>query len=173
MKTTFLVTFFVIVALCLCGCSRRIVFTEDIREQLEGSGIELTEIQFYTSENIEIKKTVSESERTIERGKIKEGSQTLRETIVFTGGFKSLGGLCKDWKDDALGIYFEEGDERKRLPFIRNQNGHYSYYSSTNYVSYDGTGYFIQKGNGALLLIDKRVTSKLKTKRRKVKGLYL
>ena len=96
------------------SCSRKIVFTPQLRAQLESQNIDLKDVQFYNSEKIILKRVEEQPEEVlINEGAVEVMKGKIIEEIVIK---KKTPGVCKQVNRYHLNISFE-AEEGKYLKF--------------------------------------------------------
>lgn len=109
--------FLIAIAGMLTGsCSRKIMFTPELRKELESNNIPLTEVQFYNSHKIELNRThippdaisINSGAVNVERGKY------IEEVVIR----KHTPGVCSSVNPYDLSIEFEP-DNHYSLKFGR------------------------------------------------------
>lgn len=166
-----------VLAVLMCaaaaGCSPLTYFDHNFRERLEAANVPLDDIQYYVRTPIVLRRNLTASKQDITAGNVRENLQTTRQTIVFgdRSHVKPLAGVCKEWNNGALGIYFEGGDTTRRFPFQLQNDGRYMLDAYDDVLPYDGGLYNIVEGNGAFLYVSKKTLTRYKTEKRRVKGL--
>lgn len=112
------VPFRLMLLLVLIGFSScRVMFTEGVRNKLDMQGIDLNRVQFYNSEKIILKRTLTKSEATLASGKV---TFQNGEFVEITQIKRKTPGICDSIGDHALYIRFESG-ANKGLKFSNNQ----------------------------------------------------
>jgi hypothetical protein len=115
-----------IALLGLIFTSCKVVFTEQIRNQAAANKIDLSKIQFYNSDKIVLKRTLSSNEVSVTSGRVIVENGMYTEIIKIK---KNTRGKCESYTDNNLNISFESGSNRS-LPFYNN-------YSNIKTSSYD------------------------------------
>lgn len=157
------------IAFLLSSCSSYIPFTDDIRKELQNKKVDITKVQFSINDKIVLKRSSLKQNQKLSDGTFQTTSQLTRERIVFPVGTPAI---CKDTKEDKLGLYFEDGDAtNKRLIFKLNPQNTYVFYQQSGSVQYDGQNYEVAEGQGTVLYISKKEITKTKDVSRYVKGL--
>ncbi len=177
MKTLNLFIVTVLAVAVLSSCSTRLsYFTQDLYERERWSEEELKKIQFYVSQNIVLKRQLTEGSSEIVSGKIKiEDGREIEEIVIPKG---TPGALVLNPKSDRLGISFEEGRDNRYLMFGHSPKNNDRYVllasewkRSGGEVTYDGKTYRVDSDDAfAALLVDLRKFSKTSHKQRVAKG---
>ncbi len=162
----------------LCGCSPRLTpFTLDLYDEYGWSDDDLKKIQFYLSEDIILRRGVSEGASSINSGKIKiVNGKKIEETIIRKG---TPGVFLFRPKEDRFAVSFEPGDHRFLIfgP-SKKRDGKYTLRATKwdkeqrqGQVSYDGKKYFTPtKSAYAILMVDLEKAGTTKIKSRTAKG---
>jgi len=170
------IIFTVLSILLLSACSPKLTpFTEELKTTNQWSESDLKKIQFYLSEDVKIRRQVTEGSTEIIRGEIKmENGKKIEEIIIPKG----TPGIVTTMGDGSrLSIAFENGNERF-LMFGPNekQNGRYTLRASEwrnqmGKVNYGGKTYITTAGDGyACLMVDLKKISDVNVKSRVAKG---
>jgi len=168
------ITLFIIISTTffISSCSNLILFTQEIRDDLNENNLEIEKVQFYNSKKIILKRSLSKEETQIAKGVIRFENGQYFEEIIIPKKTKGIA-VCKGSK--YLRIAFELG-ENKNLRFSLNGDSEYQIAADTwkndfGCINYDTTKYYIIPGsNNTLLLVDKEHISNYEKKRRVVKG---
>jgi len=160
----------------LSACSPKLTpFTENLRTTNRWSEEDLKKIQFYLSEDVKIRRQISDASTEIIRGEIKmENGKQIEEIIIPKG---TPGVLTTMGSGDKLAIAFENGNERF-LMFGPNerQDGRYTLRASEwknkmGKVKYGGKTYVTGSGDGyACLMVDLKKITDINVKSRVAKG---
>ena len=189
---------FVLAIFVFSSC--KVLFTEQIRKQAEANRIDFSKIQFYNSDKIVLKRTLSSNEVSVASGKVIVENGKYTEIIKIK---KNTRGICTYNANNSLNISFEAGPDRG-LAFKNNGFLSSGYYlnpdncktekissiaiSSSNKkryvpiesvekkinkcsVIYDGKTYSLELPSMPYLLIKKAKFYKNQTKKRTLKGL--
>lgn len=106
----------IVLLLTASSCSRKIIFTPQLRAQLESQNIDLKDVQFYNSEKIVLKRVEEQPEEVlINEGAVEVTKGKIIEEIVIK---KKTPGICKQVNRYHLNISFE-AEEGKYLKFGR------------------------------------------------------
>jgi hypothetical protein len=106
--------------------SCKVIFTEQTRKQAEANKIEFSKIQFYNSDKIVLKRTLSSNEVSVASGKVIVENGKYTEIIKIK---KNTRGKCESSSNNNLNISFESGPNRS---FAFSNNHH-----NLNNSSYD------------------------------------
>ncbi len=118
---------FAVFAFLLASCSPRLTpLTEDLREQNRWSEQELSQIQFYLSEDLILSRERRSGQTDIVQGRVRVENGRDIEEIVFKRG--TPGVVLFSPKDENLAIGFDSRDDSKYLLFGSNpkQGGKYT-----------------------------------------------
>lgn len=170
------ILFLALVSILGFSCSSKILFTQDLRQKLESSGIGLDEIQFYNAREITLYSSMKSEQLGVEGGKIKLNSGKEIEEVRIR---QETPGVCEGQTGDKVTVAFEPGPG-KTLTFFRNSYGKYQIYAPEwvkrrfGKIEYDGKTFFIQpEGNQTLLLVKKSQINKISRKYRTAKGVKI
>lgn len=179
--------------------SCKVHFTHGIKEELQSNDVDLKKIQYYNSNDIELKRFISKSETKVASGEVQTNQGRYIEIIRID---KNTPGICDSVGDEELFIRFERG-EGKVLRFKRDDSvdDHYvlhadewdpdeidrenipSLEGSTNYaavgeneytgkIQYGGHTYYTRNyEEKPKLKIKKTETSTTETETREVEGI--
>jgi hypothetical protein len=89
--------------------SCKVIFTEQTRKQAEANKIEFSKIQFYNSDKIVLKRTLSSNEVSVASGKVIVENGEYTEIIKIK---KNTRGKCESSSNNNLNISFESGPNR-------------------------------------------------------------
>jgi len=169
---------FILFSMSACT-SHMTVFSKTLYENNGWSDNDLSHIQFYLSDDIILRRTLSKGETQIASGKIKMINGQRVEEIIFERG--TPGVFIKRKKDNHFAIAFEDGDDTRYLTFGPN-NSHAGYYSllAMSWEGRKGTIKYDSKqwktynnGSVAKLLVDLKKINKVSVQKRKVGGRKL
>jgi len=170
-KNIFLSTV-VLIALLISSCSNLILFTQDIRDDLKDSNLEVEKVQYYNSDKIVLKRSLTKEETQIAKGTILlENGQYFEEIVIP----KKTKGIAVMQGQKFLNIAFEVGDNRN-LRFSLNEDNQYQisadkWNNDFGCIDYDTTIYYIVPGSSStLLLVNKEYISNYEKERRVLKG---
>ena len=165
-----------LLAIVLLGsCNNLTYFTQDLQDRYRWSEDELQRIQFYLSQDIVLKRELTDGSSDIISGKIRvENGRRIEEVIIRKG---TPGAFIFTPKSERFAIGFEEGDENY-LMFGPNpkHNGRYVVLASewkrnTGEVTYGGKKWRVSSQAAyAALMVDLRKISKMDVSRRVVRG---
>jgi len=176
MKTQNLVLFAVLSLAFLSSCSNRLTyFTEDLNERYRWTDAELKKIQFYTSQDIVLKREISGGDREVVSGKIKiEDGRKIEEVVVRKG---TPGAFLFSPKENRFAIGFEESNERYLIfgPTPKYSDRFVLMASDwdrrSGSVTYDNKTWKVSSDNAyAALLVDLRKINKVDVNSRVAKG---
>jgi len=162
--------------LCLSACSPKLTpFTEQLKTTNRWTTDDLKKIQFYLSEDVKIRRQISDASTEIIRGEIKMENGKQIEEIIIPKGTPGVVTTVRD--GDKFAIAFENGNERF-LMFAPNerQDGRYTLRASewknqVGKVKYGNKTYITSVGDGyACLMVDLKKISDVNVKSRVAKG---
>ena len=162
----------IIVVMLLSSCSNLILFTKSTRDNLNKNKQDVSEVQFYNSNKIVLRRNLTKDETQVAKGIIVLENGKYFEEIIIP---KQTRGVVTKKGAEYLKIAFEEGENRD-LRFDMNENQEYQISADkwkNNYgsVKYDTTVYFIVPGSSrTLLMVHKEYISNYEKRRRVVKG---
>lgn len=173
----------------------KVLFTQDIRDDLVKNNIDLKKIQYYNSQKIVLSRFLSSSETKVTAGEVKLEKGKYIEIIDIK---KNTPGVCDSVSEDRLNIKFEAGPN-KYITFKKanKYQGYYEMYADewtkkniviplsseedisivdydlyTGKVRYDSKLYYTKRySTKPRLKIKKTGTTKTTRKVRKVKGM--
>ncbi len=159
------------------SCSRKIVFTTELRSKLEEQNIDLKDVQFYNSEKITLKRSEEKPEQLgVNEGEVEVKREKIIEEIVIK---KKTPALCVKVNQYDLQISFED-DANDFLKFGRKAgsvlNDRYMLYArewddNKGKVFYGDTLYTARKkAADAHLLVKKNQVDDLIREKRVAKG---
>lgn len=169
------------------SCStNRMLFTVSTKKQIEESGVDVTQVQFYNSEEIVLARQISKEEVKVAEGKVRiENGKNIEEIIIPA----NTPGVCELNNEKTLKVSFDTGDG-KALPFLVERRGDMvvegSYFKigakewtrsmrgrKVGKVDYEGKMFNLVRGAEARLMIDKSVLNKVDRKTKVAKGRKL
>ncbi|NOY51464.1 MAG: hypothetical protein GXO88_13000 [Chlorobi bacterium] len=163
---------FFILVFVLGACNSTIYFTQDMRENLNDSRLNVKDVQFYNSRKLVLKRNLTYDETKIARGEIKfENGQYVEEIIIP----KNTPGVAVDYSGRRIDVAFEKGFNRD-LKFILNDEDLYqitalSWQDDYGKVKYDTLIYYMEPGSDkAVLKVKKDNIYNFQKKKRIVKG---
>ncbi len=166
------------VAILLPSCSPSLTpFTQKLYNQNKWSDDELKKIQFYTSEDIVLRRELRESDSKIVSGEIKTVQGVEVEEILIRA--RTPGVLMFKPKDNSFAISFEEGGDEKYLVFGSHprKGGTYKLLASDwnkrrGKVTYNGKKYYTPASYNSIasLMVDMRKIRKVSKKSTVAKG---
>ena len=92
--------------------SCKVIFTEQLRKQAEENKINFSKIQFYNSEKIVLKRSLSSNEVIVASGKVIVENGKYTEIIKIK---KETRGKCESFSNNGMNISFESGSNRSLL----------------------------------------------------------
>ena len=169
---------YVVIALAslLVSCSSsKTYFTPQIRQKIESSGTQLTQLQFYIDRDVELSREIVQGETKVTSGTVRfENGKSLNIILLK----KNTPGVCTDVAPDKVLLSFEIGDG-KILTFGRSKNGTTddaykilanSWISNYGMINYEGKKYFIHKGTDASIKIKTSELNRVDVNKRKMAG---
>lgn len=161
------------VSLLISSCSNLIYFTNDIRANIDDNELEIEDVQYYNSEKIILRRSLSKEETQIAEGIIKLEDGNYFEEIIIPTKTK---GIAVSTGSEYLKIAFERGDNRN-LRFDLNDDNMYQISADSwkdNYgcISYDTSIYYVIPGSSStLLMVSKEYISNIEENRRVLEGI--
>lgn len=174
-------------AILFSSCSsNRLYFTVATKKQIEEAGVDISQVQFYNSEEIILARQISKEEIKVAEGKVRiENGRNIEEIIIPA----NTPGVCELNDEKTLKVSFDSGDG-KSIPFLveRRNNvvveGSYFKIGAKEWVrsdrgrkvgklDYEGKIYQLVRGVEAKLMIDKAVLNKVKRNVHVAKGRKL
>lgn len=152
---------------------KKIPFTQEMRDRLEGNELSLRQVQFYISKEITLRRKSGKQDIKLDKGKIAYGDEKKDEIVVIP---KETEGVCEDFTKKSVKVRFEEGVSRG-LQFVRNQNNLFQiaaddWSTGNGKVKYDTSYFYMDKeGANAILMVKKADIRKQTKKLNKAKGL--
>ncbi len=165
--------------------SCKVLFTQEMREELEQQKIDLRKIQFYTSRKIVLQRIETTDSIVNDSAEVNLTKETFIDLVVIK---RKAPGICVNTFGNELEIKFENCDsctlkfvQNERGPDIIYQIGAQTWVNNVGSVPYDKQTYHIRpktffwqpQSNKAALKIKRKYWRKFKVRRRKVKGLKL
>ncbi len=168
---------YLIIIAVLCTVSvfaqKKIPFTQEMRDKLDGNELSLRQVQFYISKEIILSRKSNKKDIKLDAGKINFEDRGKDEAIVIA---KETQGICEDFTKKSVKVRYEEGVNRG-IQFIRNQNNLYQiaaddWSTGNGKMRYDTSFFYLDKdGANAILLVKKGDIRKQTKDRKKAKGL--
>jgi len=173
---TQLLILFAITALVTSCSSNLTPFTQKLYEKNDWSEAELKKIQFYLSEDVVLRREVTEGGSKIEGGAIKVVNGSKVEEIVIKKG--TPGVLTFMPKENRFAVSFEEGNDERFLMFGPNPKygDRYALLASgwkknSGSVTYDGIKFYTTNDSAyAALLVNLKKIKKVQVKSRTAGG---
>lgn len=175
------------VSVLLTSCSlNRMYFTVASKQEIEKAGVDLTQVQFYNSEEIVLARQISKEEIKVAEGKVRvENGKNIEEIIIPA----NTPGICELYDEKTLKVSFETGDGRS-IPFLVERKndivvaGSYFKIGAKEWtrtsrgqrvgkLDYAGQVYNVVRGTESRLMIDKAVLNKVERKTHVAKGRKL
>ena len=160
------------------GCTRKVIFTQQIREKAEHYKLDLRQVQFYIDRKVVIKRELDLNEAAgISGGKIViENGKAINEVKIK----KHTPGICENYGTDSLTISFEAGNGKSFIFGTRKYkeappSDFYIMYSHPGEVhnaeiTYEGKTFYIEEGTDAGLCIRRDEIFKYDKTKHIVKG---
>ncbi len=161
----------------LSACAPKMsVFTKTLYEENGWSDSDLSHIQFYLSDDIVLRRSLSKGESKITSGKIRMINGQRVEEVIFERG--TPGVFIKRKKSNHFAVAFEDGDDTKYLVFGPNNStaGDYSllamkWKGRKGIINYDNKKWkTYNNGSVAKLLVDLKKINQVSVKKHKVGG---
>ncbi len=177
MKTIKFCSLLAIIALGLSSCSPNLSpFTENLYDDNAWSDSELQQIQFYVSEDVVLRREVSDGASTIESGKIKMVNGRKVEEVVIRKG--TPGVFLFKPKENRFAVSFESGNDNAYLMFGPNPKarGKYVLLASKwkdrrGVITYDDRKFYTPTTSAyAALMVDMKRIRNVSTRRRTAAG---
>lgn len=159
----------------LTSCNKRLAFTTDVKQKWNLTPTKLKKVQFYTSKEIILTKAGSESDLSINDGKIVINQNNNSEKVIIKKGTPCV--LVDTVSGNRYLFAFEQGE---RALVFGNETGTGGYYSlmaqnwknNKGQLNYGGLNYYTTDGD-TYLNIKAKVLKKLDSRKRTVKGRKL
>jgi hypothetical protein len=161
-----------LLSLILASCStKRVAFTSDLQKEYSFTETSLKHIQFYTSEEIILQKSKSNSSVYIAHGEFNIQHNDSRDRIIIKKGTPCV--LVSMLGDNALLVSFEQGED-KFLAFGNISGGFYSLSAShwdgkEGKLKYAGNQYTTNSG-AAYLTVKVKSLKRQRARERVAKG---
>jgi hypothetical protein len=175
MKIFFYTALIFSLAIVSCGSSK-VYFTSAIRNDVEASHQSLQKVQFYADRDIVLRRDMDIGETKVKSGVVKIENGHYVNIITLK---KHTPGVCTIVKGNAIGVSFEQGDN-KFLTFGKtkyaNPEDPYrilanDWVNDYGVIMYDGKQYYIQpQGTEAGIMIKTSVLKKSVVEEREMKG---
>lgn len=167
-----LLLLFPVLVLLLSGCAKKTAYTKSVQERYQLSEQEIKKIQFYTSEDIVMLKSESQSGRETKEGELVVSSSTSEDRLIIKKGTPCV---VTAIDGDKFRISFET--DAKTLTFeSKSASSYYLLVAETvengkAKVNYGTENYILQQGSGAVYLLFKlKKLKKYKSRDQFVKG---
>lgn len=171
-----IITLVLITAVVVTSCSTgRVPFTQQLRDQYKLNVEELKSIQFYTSNNLVLRRAETESKKETSGGELTISKDRVLEEIVIKAGTPCV---IKDVVDGSrVTVTFEDGGN-KYLVFgsIRNRDGYYTlqaldWTQGKGKVNYGEQLYITSEGSRDIFLVLKmKSLNQFKVDQKVIKG---
>ena len=180
------VTKIVILVICLIGLlpataqkigSKEKKFSQADYEKYNQLGIDLTGIQFYSSEQIELKRRLPKTQdREISKGKVSFENGVGFETFVIKKGTPCLfESISEDMETVVFKFGVEEGESLEFTAYSGGGNDRNIYYrlkySDMKKLSYAGVEWNLESGKGTTITFREKKNTKTSNKKKTAKGL--
>lgn len=161
-------------------------FTVQTKQEIENAGVDLSQVQFYNSEEIILARQISKEEVKVAEGKVRiENGKNIEEIIIPA----NTPGVCEINDEKTLKVSFDTGEE-KTIPFLVERKNDIvvagSYFkigaktwtrtdrgNKIGTLDYQGQDYQLVRGADARLMIDKSVLNRVKRNTHVAKGRKL
>lgn len=169
----------VVLALSTSGCTRRIYFSQSIRDGLQGGGdIEAAEseasLQYFSAHRIVLERNAKSRAESINGGRIFVRRGRLIEQVVVRRGTP---GIATEWGEDWIAVSFEEGTSLLFERATSEASGSALYRlrqteseQGTSEVRFNGLGWTLVSPHYNATLQVKRNAAGKRKKRRRVLG---
>lgn len=168
--------FAIVLTLSSCAGSRKVAFTQEIRNKLETQNIDLSKLQYYVDGDIVLAREVSSENAKIEKGELVFRNGKYYETITLK---RNTPGVCTAVYPNRLSVSFDENNVGF-LPFVQAANNTYQilnndiYNTNSSVIWYNGTQYILNYfNNPPTLLIKKSVINKTNNESKIMRGRKL
>ena len=181
MDKKILILFVILITFSSC----KIIFTQELREQVEEQKIDVEQIQFYTSHTIILQRVAASSIIIEDTAKLKQTKQIEIDRIKIR---RNTPGMCIKKFDTELEVIFEQKDSCS-LKFVlsdtsdvysgRYKIGALRWENEVGVIPYDGRIYYLQPRNyffqpkckESSLKVQRRFLYKWKIQNRRLKGV--
>lgn len=138
-------------------CSPKVAYYNGIKEKYKLEESEIKKIQFYTSNDIILYKSVSESDRKTDKGELIVSNKTAENRLIIKKGTRGV--LMKIENPNRMLISFETDDKTLAFESV-SEAGQYKLKTDTIVdgkakVNYGDQSYFVSQGNGSVYLVFK------------------
>ena len=168
---------FLLVTFIMTACSSsKTYFTEAIRTSVEASHQPLEKIQFYADRDIVLRRDLETGETKVTSGKVTMENGHYVNIITLK---KNTPGVCTLVRNNAVGISFEQGDNKfltfGKTKFATRVDPYRilanDWVNEYGVINYEGKQYYIQpSGTEASIMIKSSVLRKVKVDQREMKG---
>jgi hypothetical protein len=161
----------------LISCSPTLTpFTQKLYDEYKWAADDLKRIQFYLSDDIVLRRKVSEGQTQIQNGKIKTIDGEKIEEVIFRAGTPCV--FLFSPKEDRFAISFEQSEPPKYLMFGPNPKYGNRYVllgkewnRNTGTITYEDTSWYTTSESAyACLLVDLKRATSIERKSEVVKG---
>lgn len=171
-----LLCFTMLVLLSSCAGTRKVAFTQEVRNKLEAQNIDLSKLQYYVDGDVVLAREVSSENAKVEKGEVVLHNGKYYETITLK---PNTPGVCTAVYPNRLNISFDENGN-SFLPFVQAANNTYQiinndiYNTNASLVWYNGIQYVLNYfGNPPTLLVKKSTIRKTNTESKIMPGRKL
>ncbi len=174
MKNNILLALVIATVLVSCSSSK-VYFSTEIRQRVENTGTQLTQLQYYVDRDVELSREILKDETKVATGVIRFENGKNLNIITLK---KNTPGVCTKVLPDKILISFEVGDD-KYLTFGRTKNASdsdpyrvlaNSWIGDYGAINYEGKKYFIHSGGEASIMVKTSELSKEEINKRKMGG---
>lgn len=163
------------------GCTRRIYFSQSVRDGLEGgAGVADSEsaLQYFAAHRIVLEREAKSRNERINGGRIIVRRGRIIEQVVIRRGTP---GIATEWGEDWLSVSFEEGTSLVFTKAVANRHGTVLYRLRTKegplgapVVDFNGRGWVLASpGFDATLQIKRNAAGTRKKSRKVLRGRRL
>ncbi len=149
---------FSLAAFMLAGCSRKIAFTNAIKQKYQLTEAEIKKIQFYTSEDIILYNKESVNNTGTDKGSLVVSSKSQESRILIKKGTPCI--VEKVVDSDKLAVSFETGEGKVLVFGATSANGQYklladSWTDGRGQLTYGNQTFYASQGSGYTYLVFK------------------
>lgn len=156
-----------------CAGTRKVAFTQDIRNILESKNIDLTTLQYYVDGDVVLAREISSDTAKVVKGEVVLQNGKYYETITLKS---NTPGVCTAVYPNRVSVSFD-ANNNNFLPFVQAANNAYQilnndvYGNNVSVIWYNGLQYILNyTGHIPNLLIKKSVINKSNTDNKIMKG---
>lgn len=145
---------FILSLVCLIQCSPKVAYHNGVKEKYKLEESEIKKIQFYTSDDIILYKTESESDRKTNKGELVVSNKTAEDRIIIKKGTRGV--VLKIENANRLQVSFETDDKTLNFESV-SEVGQYKLkvdevVDGKGKVKYGANTYYVSQGNGTVYL---------------------